>query len=82
MKVKEIKNGDDYLLYSSKKSTTGCSDMYFKLFRNQKVTVVQKLNNFNAKNNVLIMGFDYDKLEYIQFWCSAYDLKELNDKAK
>jgi len=74
MRPKDITVGREYYLVSSKKSKVGCAQEYFTNFKGMKMVVIERLNNFNAINNVLVRGFDHTKMIFIQFWCSAYDL--------
>ena len=75
MNQKDIKEGGVYILNGAKNSNQGCSKKYFKKFRNEEVMVTKILKNFNNKNTVYIHKIDDNAL--VSFWCSPYDLKEL-----
>jgi len=82
MKLKDIKVGENYELISKRKSRVGCSKEYFEVFKKTPVTVLKRLNNFNNKNILQIQGVIHDEIlgpmELVNFWCSPYDLKEIN----
>jgi hypothetical protein len=76
MKAKEIQVGESYVLIDNKHSNCGCSSKYFDMFKNNRVTVLKKLNGHNIKNNLLVQGYqEKDESCLIRFWCSTYDLK-------
>lgn len=77
MKLKDIQVGGEYILGPPRHSRTGCSTEYFDTLENKPVTVITKLNNYNNKNTIQIIGM-IDKetqVEIVTFWCSPYDLK-------
>lgn len=80
MKIKEVLVGGHYMLAASKKSKVGGSGLYFELLKGEQVFVLNKLNNFNNKNTVHIQGICHNDnhFELVSFWCSPYDLKEIN----
>ena len=80
MKVKDIEIGGVYKLYSFKNSTIGCSQKQFNDCLNKKVTVIKSLRNYKANNDVLVQHFDMDSEIITSFWCSAFDLRELDDE--
>jgi len=81
LKIKDVHVGQSYILSDNKKSRLGCSWMYFDTFKNTKVLVTEKLNNFNNKNTIRIQNLSSkdDTYELVSFWCSPYDLKEIPD---
>lgn len=78
MKIKDVKVGGNYILAASKKSRIGGAKEYFERLLGESVFVLNKLNNFNNKNTVLIQGICQkdQHFELVSFWCSPYDLKE------
>ncbi len=78
MKIKDITPGDEYFLSTNKNSTMGCAAEYFTKFKNRRMVILKKMNNFHSNNNVLVQGYDPENLTLVNFWCSAYDLKRIN----
>jgi len=81
MNLKDIEVGEAYILSSAKKSRVGCSAEFFNTLKNKPVTVLKKLNNYNNKNIIKIMGTipEEDIVKFITFWCSPYDLREIKE---
>jgi hypothetical protein len=76
LKTKEIELGGKYILASKKKSRVGCSGEYFDIYKNTPVYVLKKYNNFDRRNNIKIQIVDIERSRLVNFWCSAYDLKQ------
>ena len=80
MNPKSIHQGEKYILASDRKSKPGCSKKYFELLKGQPVSVISKLNNFTNSNTVRVQGLlEIEGNHYmVSFWCSPYDLQEIN----
>jgi hypothetical protein len=80
MNIKDIEIGKDYILNSSRSSCQGCSSTWFDKLNNEKVHVLKKFNNYQSKNNTYIQGTitKDNTIKFIRFWCSPYDLKEID----
>ncbi len=80
MRVKNITVGNKYILLSTHASHKGCAEGMFKKFKYETITALKKLNNYKARNDVYIQGFDTEKNTIINFWCSAFDLDEIGGR--
>ena len=79
MNIKDIEIGKDYILKSPRSSRQGCSSMWFAKLNNEKVHVLKKFNDYHNKNNTYVQGtiIEDNEILFIRFWCSPYDLKEI-----
>ena len=81
MKIKDVHVGHHYTLSIGKRSRKGCSEVFFDIFKDKDVLVLNKLNNFNNKNTINIQGIceRNGTYELVSFWCSPYDLKAIKE---